>query len=107
MSFHTGGGRQYDIGVQAGARQAEVQRHHQIQFAVEAIVTTPLLPASHRPVCLDPALNTNAPVPSRYFSMYSPGAPEEQAGRQVTRVVLPFSGCSAASESNPLSSLTV
>ncbi len=32
--FSPCGGRQYDIGVQAGARQAEVQRHHQIQFAV-------------------------------------------------------------------------
>ncbi len=37
--FIPGGGRQYDIGVQAGARQAEVQRHHQIQFAVQTIVT--------------------------------------------------------------------
>ncbi|MNC45958.1 hypothetical protein D3C75_949510 [compost metagenome] len=33
-----GRGWQHDIGVETGARQTEVQRHHQIQFAVETVI---------------------------------------------------------------------
>ncbi len=37
-SFRTGGGRQHDVGVETGARQTEIEGHHQIQFAVEAVI---------------------------------------------------------------------
>ena len=36
--FVPGGGRQHDIGVQAGTGQTEVQRYHQIQLAVQTVV---------------------------------------------------------------------
>ncbi len=36
--FIPGGGRQHDIGVQAGAGQTEVQGHHQIQLAVQTVI---------------------------------------------------------------------
>ncbi|VTM87546.1 Uncharacterised protein [Raoultella ornithinolytica] len=37
--FVPGGGRQHDVRIETGARQTEVQRHHQIQFAVEAVIS--------------------------------------------------------------------
>ena len=36
--FVPGRGWQHDIGVQTGAGQTEVERHHQIQLAVETVV---------------------------------------------------------------------
>ena len=36
--FIPGSGRQHDIGIQTGTRQAEVQRNDQIQFAVQSVI---------------------------------------------------------------------
>ncbi len=36
--FVPGGGRQHDVGVETGARQTEIEGHHQIEFAVEAVI---------------------------------------------------------------------
>ncbi len=36
--FVPGCGRQYDVGIETGARQTEVERDDQIQFAVEAVI---------------------------------------------------------------------
>lgn len=37
-SFSYRSGRQHDIGIQTGTRQAEVQRNDQIQFAVQSVI---------------------------------------------------------------------
>lgn len=103
--FSYRGGRQYDVGVETGARQTEIEGHHQIQFAVEAVIPPfdffRLHAALLASLCLNAVLGTQQ-VLEHVFMAFTGGA--QQVGtpdKQVTRVVLPFSGCSAAKRIEP------
>lgn len=104
--FVPGGGRQHDVGVETGARQTEIEGHHQIQFAVEAVIPPFDFFRLHAALlaqvfALNAVLGTQQ-VLEHVFMAFTGGA--QQVGtpdKQVTRVVLPFSGCSAAKRIEP------
>ena len=90
--FVPGGGRQHDVGVETGARQTEIEGHHQIQFAVEAVIPPFDFFRLHAALlaqvfALNAVLGTQQ-VLEHVFMAFTGGA--QQVGtpdKQVTRVV--------------------